>query len=113
MSQPISPKPVSSHGEKELPAYVSNGLVGLHVRDIPLLAGMAQLGQRMTSKRTTRDVAGSIALATRAVLRKGGDTALLAAAPSGMARRNTAGPIPETKSVLISRGRHPIPLCFV
>jgi hypothetical protein len=41
VSQPISPKPVGSHGEKELPAYVSNGLIGLRVRDIPLLAGMA------------------------------------------------------------------------
>jgi hypothetical protein len=41
VSQPISPKPVGSRGEKELPAYVSNGLIGLRVRDIPLLAGMA------------------------------------------------------------------------
>jgi hypothetical protein len=41
VSQPISPKLVSSHGEKELPAYVSNGLIGLRVRDIPLHAGMA------------------------------------------------------------------------
>ena len=41
VSQPISPKPVSSRGEKELPAYVSNGLIGLRVRDVPLSAGMA------------------------------------------------------------------------
>ena len=41
VSRPISPKPIRSRGERELPAYVSNGLVGLRVRDVPLLAGMA------------------------------------------------------------------------
>jgi hypothetical protein len=41
VSNPISPKPVRSRGEKELPAYVSNGLIGLRVRDVPLAAGMA------------------------------------------------------------------------
>lgn len=41
MSQPTSPKPVRSAGERELPAYVSNGLVGLRVRDVPLTAGRA------------------------------------------------------------------------
>lgn len=38
---PISPKAVRGAGKKELPAYVSNGLVGLRVRDVPLMAGMA------------------------------------------------------------------------
>ena len=41
MSEPISPKAVRTRGERELPAYVSNGLVGLRVRDVPLAAGMA------------------------------------------------------------------------
>ena len=41
MSDPLSPDPVRSRGERELPAYVSNGLVGLRVRDMPLAAGMA------------------------------------------------------------------------
>ena len=41
VSRPISPKPIRSRGERELPAYVSNGLVGLRVRDVPLSAGMA------------------------------------------------------------------------
>jgi hypothetical protein len=37
----ISPDPARSRGERELPAYVSNGLIGLRVRDVPLTAGMA------------------------------------------------------------------------
>ena len=41
MSAPINPGPVRSRGERDLPAYVSNGLVGLRVRDVPLTAGMA------------------------------------------------------------------------
>ena len=41
MLQPISPEVVRSRGQKELPAYVSNGLIGLRIRDVPLSAGMA------------------------------------------------------------------------
>ena len=41
MSDPLSPDPVRSRGGRDLPAYVSNGLVGLRVRDVPLVAGMA------------------------------------------------------------------------
>ena len=41
MSEPLSPDPVRSLGERELPAYVSNGLVGLRTRDVPLAAAMA------------------------------------------------------------------------
>ena len=40
-STPISPPPETGRGERELPAYVSNGLIGLRVRDVPLTAGMA------------------------------------------------------------------------
>ncbi|HJP89948.1 MAG TPA: hypothetical protein VJ850_13005 [Candidatus Limnocylindrales bacterium] len=40
MSSPINPPPVTRSGIDELPAYVSNGLVGLRVVDIPLLPGM-------------------------------------------------------------------------
>lgn len=43
MTSPISPPPVRSSGRPELPAYLSNGLVGLRVRDQPLSAGMALL----------------------------------------------------------------------
>jgi len=43
MSQPLSPGPVTSSQERELPAYVSNGLVGLRVVDIPLLPGISML----------------------------------------------------------------------
>ena len=39
--QPINPSPSRSRGERELPAYVSNGLIGLRVRDVPLTSGMA------------------------------------------------------------------------
>jgi len=38
---PISPPPVSGQGDRDLPAYVSNGLIGLRVRCQPLQAGMA------------------------------------------------------------------------
>jgi hypothetical protein len=38
---PISPKPVTDYGPDYLPAYVSNGLIGLRVREIPLMAGVA------------------------------------------------------------------------
>jgi protein-glucosylgalactosylhydroxylysine glucosidase len=41
MSKPLNPGSARSGGQKELPAYVSNGLIGLRVRDIPLIAGMA------------------------------------------------------------------------
>ncbi len=43
MSEPLSPMIVKGSGRCELPAYLSNGVVGLRVRDNPLAAGMAQL----------------------------------------------------------------------
>ncbi|HEY7702052.1 MAG TPA: hypothetical protein VIB02_07020 [Candidatus Limnocylindrales bacterium] len=43
MSPPISPPPVSTASVDELPAYVSNGLVGLRLLDIPLLSGISIL----------------------------------------------------------------------
>lgn len=39
--RPINPAPVRGPRNGDLPAYVSNGLVGLRIREIPLLAGMA------------------------------------------------------------------------
>jgi hypothetical protein len=39
--QPISPPPALGLDMRELPAYVSNGLIGLRVRPVPLLKGMA------------------------------------------------------------------------
>ena len=41
MSAPISPRPVRSVGPDFLPAYLSNGVVGLRVRDVPLRPGVA------------------------------------------------------------------------
>ena len=38
---PISPPPATTSGRGELPAYLSNGVIGLRVRDIPLQSGMA------------------------------------------------------------------------
>jgi trehalose/maltose hydrolase-like predicted phosphorylase len=43
MSQPISPALVTSSSTKELPAYVSNGLIGLRVVDIPIRAGISMV----------------------------------------------------------------------
>jgi trehalose/maltose hydrolase-like predicted phosphorylase len=40
MDEPISPAPVKGGGRKELPAYVSNGVIGLRVVEIPLRAGL-------------------------------------------------------------------------
>ncbi len=41
MSDPISPAPVTEPKPDYLPAYVANGVIGLHVREIPLLGGVA------------------------------------------------------------------------
>jgi hypothetical protein len=43
MSAPLNPSIVKGSGRKELPAYLSNGVIGLRVRDNPLTAGMALL----------------------------------------------------------------------
>jgi len=39
----LSPPPVTEAGRPELPAYVSNGLLGLKLLDIPLLPGIAMV----------------------------------------------------------------------
>src|SRR6188508_2535562 len=39
-SHPISPPPVLDNGLDELPAYLSNGVIGLRVLDIPLRPGV-------------------------------------------------------------------------
>lgn len=38
---PINPPEAKGGAERELPAYVSNGLIGMRVRPVPLTAGMA------------------------------------------------------------------------
>ena len=43
MSKPINPPTVAGSGVRDLPAYISNGLIGLRVRQQPLAAGMALL----------------------------------------------------------------------
>ncbi len=40
MEGPISPPPVPGSAGNELPAYISNGIVGIRVRDNPLTPGM-------------------------------------------------------------------------
>jgi trehalose/maltose hydrolase-like predicted phosphorylase len=40
MNAPINPDTVRGSGRRELPAYVSNGLIGLRVRELPLTSGM-------------------------------------------------------------------------
>jgi trehalose/maltose hydrolase-like predicted phosphorylase len=37
MSTPLSPDPVTRSGEDELPAYISNGVIGLRILDCPFL----------------------------------------------------------------------------
>ena len=41
MDGPLSPPPVKGSGRRELPAYVSNGVIGLRVREVALSPGMA------------------------------------------------------------------------
>ena len=41
MSAPISPAPVTDHRPDYLPAYLSNGAIGLRVREISLRNGVA------------------------------------------------------------------------
>jgi hypothetical protein len=43
MSKPLSPPPVTVDSVDELPAYVSNGLIGLRILDIPLLGGVTMV----------------------------------------------------------------------
>src|SRR3954453_7771276 len=43
MAEPISPSVVTSSANKDLPGYVSNGLIGLRVVDIPIRGGMSIL----------------------------------------------------------------------
>jgi trehalose/maltose hydrolase-like predicted phosphorylase len=38
--KPLSPAPVRGGGRNELPAYVSNGVIGLRIADIPVAAGL-------------------------------------------------------------------------
>ena len=39
MTSPLSPPPVCGGARDELPAYVANGVIGLRVREMPLIAG--------------------------------------------------------------------------
>src|SRR3954454_3897430 len=39
--EPISPEPVTDGRADHLPAYLSNGVVGLRVREVPFRAGVA------------------------------------------------------------------------
>ena len=43
MTTPISPAPVTRHEPDYLPPFVSNGVIGLRVREIPLHAGVASV----------------------------------------------------------------------
>jgi len=43
MSAPINPPAILGSGKRELPAYVSNGLIGLRVREVPMAGGLALL----------------------------------------------------------------------
>jgi len=41
LDPPISPPPVRGGGRSELPAYLSNGLIGLRIPEVPLVSGYA------------------------------------------------------------------------
>jgi hypothetical protein len=71
MSMPVSPDPVTQSGVRELPAYLSNGLIGLRVLDIPLLSGMVLVNGYAGIDPTMR-----IEAAARAPYPLGGDIAI-------------------------------------
>ena len=48
MDGPISPPPVKGGAGDELPAYMSNGVVGLKIRDNPLTPGMTLCRSALT-----------------------------------------------------------------
>ena len=64
MSDPLSPPVVTSSGSKELPAYVSNGLIGLRVVDIPIDSVIEDesTGQRSTAPQPTTRKKGRAAM---------------------------------------------------
>src|ERR1043165_2757892 len=71
MSLPVSPATVTEAGTNDLPAYVSNGLIGLRVIDIPLLSGYALVngfaGEHVTQRvmaaaRAPYPLAGDLAI---------------------------------------------------
>jgi len=43
MSPPLNPPKATGDGKRELPAYLSNGVIGIRVRSNPLIAGMTLL----------------------------------------------------------------------
>ena len=61
MTRPISPPPVLGGGRKELPAYLSNGVIGLRARDNPLIAGMTLLSGFSGEHATRRIEAAALA----------------------------------------------------
>ena len=70
-SHPISPPPVVDNGLDELPAYLSNGLIGLRVLDIPLRPGVT-----IVSGLSGRHPTAGIEAAARAPYPLGGDIAI-------------------------------------
>ena len=61
MDGPLSPLPVKGAGRRELPAYVSNGVIGLRVREIALSAGMALINGYTGESEDRRIEAAAIA----------------------------------------------------
>jgi hypothetical protein len=71
VSEPISPPPVTKAGRDDLPPYVSYGLIGLRVMDLPVVPGIAivsglgaehPLVRVEAAARAAYPVAGDIAL---------------------------------------------------
>ena len=69
--EPLSPAPVTSPGADDLPPYVSNGLIGLRVLDVPLRPGVA-----MVSGLAGRHPIAQVEAAARAPYPLAGDLAL-------------------------------------
>ena len=70
-SDPISPPPVSGGGRFELPAYLSNGIVGLRVSEVALTGGIA-----MVSGFSGEDPVKQIEAAVRAPYPLAGDVSI-------------------------------------
>lgn len=61
MDRPISPPPAMGPRNGDLPAYLSNGLIGLRIREVPLMTGMC-LVNGVDGEHPTRRVEAAVAV---------------------------------------------------
>jgi hypothetical protein len=100
--EPISPEPVTGGMKDELPAYLSNGVVGLRIRDNPPTAGMAMVSG-LVGRHPVRHIEAAALAPYPLALDISLDEVWLSKAPQAMSyhdrqdgERDAAGPIRST-----------------